>query len=166
MVERIFSRALSVMNISCRGEFVSHFRGVDFLGVFEESEQPVWLEPLTNILRSIRLLSDSQIDNILLQYASEKVLNYVKRLKYVDIRALAALLIWISERYHAYGRPLLDVMVDVETGEFQFLEVVLPECDWESWKRIAREVKEEMKKAGLVDMASRVAIVCPRALRE
>lgn len=127
------------------------------------SEQYFAVIPLRAALRYISLLSTEQVLNLLTRYADEGTTRLVVRR--VSPRKLVALLLHIEEKYGHYGRPLLDVVFDEETGEFQFVSVVLPNCDWETWRRIARETKEEMRKAGLGDLASKVAIVCLQGLQ-
>lgn len=128
------------------------------------SEQNLTVTPLRVTLSRVSLLSTEQVRSLLLCYADEKIAKLVS--EKVDIRKLVALLLHIEEKYGHYGRPLLDVVIDEESGEFQFVSVVLPNCDWGSWRRIARGLKEELRKTGLSDLASKVAIVCLQGLQE
>lgn len=101
--------------------------------------------------------------SILRRYGSGEV---VERLEGVlDLRGLAAVLDFVEIIYASYGRPQLACLVDEEEGEPFAAVILIPGCDWEAWDRVARRVKAEMRKAGLGDLASKVAIICLEGLR-
>ena len=124
------------------------------------------LATLKTFLDYIASLSEGDLRNLLLRYADEDTLSRFNGIKPVDIRDLVALLLWIESKYGTYGKPLLDLIFDPETNEFQFLNIVLPEYDWDSWRKIVKEIKGEMKRSGLEEMTSKVSIVCLRGLLE
>jgi len=126
------------------------------------------LLPLKSVLEHVKLFSDSQVHELLLKYTGENVLGILKDVGDIDTRRLLALLLWISEdaRFTVYGKPLVDVVIDAETRKFQFISIVLPECRASEWGKVVVEIKDEMEKAGLNDITSKVAIVCLRGLQE
>ena len=121
---------------------------------------------LKTFLGYLASLSGKDLTRLLLRYADENTLSLFMKIKPVDIRKLVALLLWIESRYDVYGKPLLDLVFDPETNEFQFLNIVLPECDWGPWRKIVKEIKREKKRNGLEEMTSKVSIVCLRGLLE
>lgn len=95
-------------------------------------------------------------------------MDFILDKKVVDPSQLATLLIRLKKNYgDAFGKPELNAVFDPEERDFMFLEVVFPHGDWEAWKRLAKEIKSKMKgEWGMVELASKVAIVCLEALRE
>lgn len=122
--------------------------------------------PLRTFLERVVFLSEEDLEHLLLRYSDKNILSLLMKINPVDIRKLVALLLWIESRYDVYGKILLDLTFDPETNEFQFLNIVISECDWDTWKRIVKEIKNEMKKNNLTEMTSKVAIVCLRGLLE
>lgn len=116
----------------------------------------------------VNRLTNSQVRDILLKYTDRNVLSIIEKVGKIDLEKLVALLLWISdeEGFIIYGKPIVDVVVDEETDEFQFISIILPNCGADMWDIIVREVKDEMRRAGLDDMVSRVAIICLQGLQE
>ncbi|RLF03638.1 MAG: hypothetical protein DRK00_08585 [Thermoprotei archaeon] len=102
-----------------------------------------------------------EVRSFLRRFADEVAMEFIE--KVADSRKLAGLLLWVERRYQ-YGQPLLNPVFDEETGEFQFIALILPDCDWETWKRIAKEIKSEMREAGLRNLTSKVAVICLQGL--
>ena len=103
------------------------------------------------------------VRSFLRRYGPDEV---VERLESVlDLRSLAAVLSFIELLYGSYGGPRLSYLVNEEMEEPFVAVIIIPGCDWEAWDRIAKDVKAEMRRAGLGDLASRVAIVCLEGLR-
>ncbi|MEM1626936.1 MAG: hypothetical protein QXV69_06630 [Sulfolobaceae archaeon] len=106
---------------------------------------------ITQILTSI---DDTTAKRILGEYLK---VDDIKHL--VDVKKLAALILWL--------KYVVELKVD-DISLFEdppFIEIDIDECDWEEWDIIAKSVKRELLSEGLEDIAERVAIVCPRALR-
>jgi len=127
-------------------------------------ENSTLLSSLRKIYEEISKLHINHIQNILSWYAPQDTIKEITKL--ADIKELAALLLCIEERYKAYGEPSLGYIIDHETGKPQLTAIILPNCNWESWGKIAKEVKNEIKKAGLKNLASKVAIICLEGLQE
>jgi len=124
--------------------------------------------PLKSILEHVGRLDEKQVQGILLKYTDKSVLDIIGKTSSLDQRSLAALLLWISgeERLSIYGKPMLDAVVDAETGEYQFASIVLPNCNADEWDKVVKEIKGEMGRAGLGSMTSKVAIICLQGLYE
>ena len=118
--------------------------------------------PLKTILRNISSLSIKNTKNLLKRYTDENTIKTIT--DKVDLRQLLATLLYIEEHYPSYGTPELTITINEENNEFQFINIILKEDNWETWGKIAKEIKEEMKKAGLNQLTSKIAIVCPQAL--
>ncbi len=82
------------------------------------------------------------------------------------ISELSSLLTRIINKYPELGHPTLNVVYNPDTSEPAFIEIIFPDGDWEKWRRVVKEVKGELRKAGLEDLAAKVAITCLRGLRE
>ena len=109
---------------------------------------------------------DKEITDFLLKHANEQIVNFILREQIVDPKELCAVLSWLGDKYaKKYGNFTLDIFLDPEEG-FQFIEICCPKGNWEEWKNLSKEVKEEMRNAGMQDIASKVAIVCLEALQE
>jgi len=109
-------------------------------------------------------LSSEALMSFLRNYAPADVVEKVVRI--VDPRGLASALSYIEMIFgEFYGRPRLSYMIDEESEEPFIAVVVIPNCDWDAWGHIARMVKDEMRRAGLGEVASKVAIVCLEGLR-
>lgn len=130
--------------------------------VIISSETTVIWSSLREALECISRLPGYRAMDLLKHYAGDdaELLAQI-----ADPRELVALALYVEE-CGGYGKPALCAVVDEETGELQFAALVLPDCDWEEWKRLARRVKEEMRRAGLEDLAPKVAVVCLRGLLE
>lgn len=113
-----------------------------------------------------RTLLDEVINSVLLRYADRKLIEFIWNSKIVDPEELLNVMIWLEKDYgKTFGKPTLNAFFDPEEG-FMFLEIVFPHGDWNSWKNLARNVKEKMRNKGLETLASKVAIVCLEATRE
>jgi len=123
------------------------------------------LSSLRSILKEIESLNRKQIEELFLHFADKTILSRLKETK-IDLRKLVGLLFWVVSKYSEFGRPKVDIVFDPETEVYQFLTIVIPDCDWEAWKMLTKEIKKEMKKSGLEDMVSKVAIVCLKGLLE
>lgn len=98
----------------------------------------------------------------LLKYSSFKVLFEIER--FVDLDDLYELLLYIEG---VYGfKPVLSFSVIPETNEFDSVDIVLEDCTWDEWVRLARESKEWLRKQGKDELARQVSIVCLRGLQE
>jgi len=125
------------------------------------------LKNLYTVLNEVSLLSESELINAFKLYTNDAIINILKNnFTFNEFRSLYGLLIWLSNNYASYGKIMLDISFDPETNDFQFVNFVIPDCDWNAWRVIAREVKTEMRKSGLSELASKVAIVCLRGLTE
>ena len=119
------------------------------------------MRSLKDYLDRLSLLEAGAIRRLLLKYADEEILS---GLDLETIRRLASILLWVDENFGIYGRAFLDVEVSEECDEIQFFKVVLEDCGWDEWGFIVKVVKDEMRRCGLEDMTSKVAIVCLRGL--
>jgi len=143
-----------------------------FARILETPLRPKPFIPRLFSLRSafnhVKSLTDNQVHELLLKYIGKDVLGVLKKVRDIDLRKFLALLSWISDdaRFTIYGSPLVDAVVDEETNEFQFITIMLPECNADEWGDIVKEIKGEMERAGLVDMVGKVAIVCLQGLQE
>jgi len=128
----------------------------------------IMFSSLSTFLRIAKNLSDYDVIKFLRQFADEETVKCIQRLDNIkkNLRALLALILWIAEIYREYGHPSISVVFDEETNEFQFIAIILPKGDWNSWRKIASNVKDEMKRNGLEKLASKVAIICLEALQE
>ena len=126
------------------------------------------LETLQKTLSYVNKLSKLELFKVLKAYhVREDIFKMLEsRLGLKSLYYLCAVVVWMSNKYNSFGKPLIDVTFDPETNDFQFISIILPECDWNSWRRIARDVKTEMEKAQISHFASKVAIVCPEGLHE
>jgi len=124
--------------------------------------------PLKTLVEHVARLTFSQVRDLLLGYTDRNTLRIIEEVGEVNPWKLAALLLWISDedRFGIYGKPVVDVVIDVETSEFQFISIVLPSCEADTWDDIVKGIKDEMRRAGLTDMVSKVAIVCLQGLQE
>jgi len=84
----------------------------------------------------------------------------------VSIPELSGLLKMLVKKYPWLGHPVLSVAHDPDTSEPVFIEITFPRGSWEEWRRVVKEVKKEMRKAGLDNLAAKVAITCLQGLRE
>jgi len=84
----------------------------------------------------------------------------------VNISELSELLKMLTKKYPELGYPVLDVAHNPDTLEPVFIEITFPHGSWEEWRRVVKEVKKEMRKAGLENLVARVAITCLQGLRE
>jgi len=123
---------------------------------------------LPAFLEVARTLSDRDAVKFLSWFADEKTIELIQRLDEIkkNLRELLAIIWWIAENYREYGAPSMSVVIDEETNEFQFVAIIFPKGDWNSWRKIASNIKDEMKRNGLEKLASRVAIICLEALQE
>jgi hypothetical protein len=107
---------------------------------------------------------DRRVAELLVErYAgSREAVKAIEASGLLDLAKLASLIIWLagplSLRVDGLG-----LVVDVETGEPQFIAVYIGDCGWDEWKVISRTVKEHLVGEGFSDIAGRVALVCSRA---
>ncbi|MCD6469438.1 hypothetical protein J7L29_01400 [Candidatus Bathyarchaeota archaeon] len=110
--------------------------------------------------------SNREITAFLSERISEHILNFILKEKIVDPKELCSVISWLEDKYvERYGNLTVSIFFDPEEG-FQFLEFCFPKGNWEEWKNLSREIKEEMINADMQDIASKVAIVCLEALQE
>ena len=122
------------------------------------------LTSLRVLYSEISKMPEKALHALLHGYAPNNVLNTVASI--ADLRGLAAVLSYVDMFFGTfYGKPRLGYMTDEETGELFIATIVIPGCGWEAWDHIAKTVKAEMKKAGLGELASKVAIVCLEGLQ-
>jgi len=153
--ERVFSRT-SISYKECKNVFLG-------FSLFEDAAT-MNLEKYKEYF--ITRLDDKEIKDFLLKHANEQIVNFILREQIVDPKELCAVLSWLGDKYaKKYGNFTLDIFLDPEEG-FQFIEICCPKGNWEEWKNLSKEVKEEMRNAGMQDIASKVAIVCLEALQE
>jgi len=107
--------------------------------------------------------SKNTLFSFLCSYAPPDIVEEV--VKIVNPQSLASVLSYIEMIYGLYGKPKLGYVIDEETGKPFIVTIVIPDCDWEAWGRIAKKIKEEIKKSNLSDLASKVAIICLKGLR-
>lgn len=125
------------------------------------------LKNLYMVLNEISSLSELELINAFKLYTNDAIINILKNnFTFNELRSLYGLLIWLNNNYTSYGKVMLDISFDPETNDFQFVSFVIPDCDWYAWRVITREVKAEMRKSGLSELVSRVAIVCLWGLSE
>lgn len=107
--------------------------------------------------------SDEKIADFLSRYLNRDLIGTIKQ--FINLRELCSLLAWLERTYvNRYGEFTLDVFLDPDEG-FQFLEISFPHGEWDEWKILAKEIKVEMANFGMHDLASKVAIVCLKALQ-
>lgn len=117
-------------------------------------------------LRLFLSKSRGELINFLSKYASRELADFIMEEKIVEPRELCSVLTWLERTYAPkYGQIALDAFFDPEEG-FQFLEISFPQCNWDEWKSLAREIKEKIKDSGMHNIASKVGIVCLEALQE
>lgn len=109
---------------------------------------------MANISQILVSIDNAIVNNILGNYLK---VNEIKDL--IDVRKLTALLIWLK---YVIGLKIIDVTIFKNPP---FIEIDIDECGWEEWDIIARSVKSELINESLEDVAERVAIICPKALR-
>jgi len=111
-------------------------------------------------------MPDELIRSFLLNYASEKLVDFIMERRVVDPQRLCKVIAWLEKSYSAkFGKPELGAFFDPEEGSV-FLVVVFENCRWEDWKRLGREFVKKMKEMGLEDVASKVMVVCLGAFQE
>lgn len=125
-------------------------------------EQNFIIASLREFLRMVLSFSSKEVEDLLTCYTDKNTLRFIS--KRVDINKLLALLLYIGEKYTCFGKPLLNIIFEEETEEFQFIGIILPDCDWKSWKKIVIDIKNEMRKAGMKELTSKVAIICLQGL--
>lgn len=118
---------------------------------------------LRNLYGSLKMLSRADIESPLIPYIrAGEVVGTIQRL--LDIRGLAALVIWIK---FTVGLRVsgIDVVEDLERGVPMFIALYLEDCGWEDWKILSRAVKRQLIEEGFEDIAGRVSIVCKQAFK-
>ena len=101
----------------------------------------------------------------MIQHSGKNTFSKLKeKFNETEIRQLYSVLVWLINNYKDYGSIIVDVSLNEETGEL--VSFIIPDCDFNTWKEIAKRTKEEMRKAGLNKLASIVAIICIRGLVE
>lgn len=121
---------------------------------------------LESLITYFQFKSDKEIVGLFSKYSNEQTVKLITKERIVDPKRLCAVLFWLEYNYaKKYGDFTLNAFFDPEEG-FQFLEINFPYGDWDEWKNLAREIKEEIRNSGLRDIASKVAVVCLEALQE
>jgi len=131
---------------------------------FRSREQRSFLT-LRHLYRLLAALSKEDVLSLIEPYTkSREVVDAIDKLGFLDIKKLAALIVWITSTvgFRVFGISLVE---DLETGRPQFIGVHLEDCGWEEWKDLSRIVKTQLISEGLEDVAGRVAIVCRQALK-
>jgi len=102
--------------------------------------------------------------HLYLNEESMSILERIGELEFVDLRKFASLLLWLVNvlRYKVTDVSLVE---DLETEELQFVSVHIDNCGWNEWKRLSKFVKKRLVEEGFSDIASRVALVCKKALQ-
>ncbi len=108
-------------------------------------------------------LPEKSLLSFLGNYAPASVIGVLACI--ADLRGLAAALSYLEALYQPYGEPRLSYLVDEETGEPFAAAIIIPDCDWDAWRHVAMNVKAEMRKAGLKDLVSKVAVICLEGLK-
>ncbi|WP_457751706.1 hypothetical protein [Thermococcus sp.] len=82
------------------------------------------------------------------------------------IENLFSLLQRLRRKYPNLGPPKVEIFIDPSDSSLRFIEIVFPEGTWEEWKQVSKEVKNELRERGQIDLASKVAIVCLKGMEE
>jgi len=110
--------------------------------------------------------SEGEIIDFLLKHGNKQTVNFILNKQIVDPKELCAVLSWLEDKYaKKHGNFTLEIFMDPEEG-FHFIEVCCPKGSWEEWKKLSKEVKEEIRNADMQSIASKTAIVCLEALQE
>ena len=110
--------------------------------------------PKTTIRQILTSIDDTTAERILSEYLE---VNDIKEL--VSVKELASLILWLK---YVVELKVIDVSLFEDPP---FIEIDIDECGWEEWGVIAKSVKRELVNEGLEDLAEKVALVCPRALK-
>lgn len=116
---------------------------------------------LQDILCEVNKLSKSDVLSQLRQYADAETINMLMRKEKeekINIFGILAVIRWILRRYSPEKLTMF-------YSDFDAFAIEIP-LDFNSWKRIAREVKQEMSRCGLQDLCSKVAIFSKKAFEE
>lgn len=110
-------------------------------------------------------MSEENILAILKRYTeTDEVIDVIGKLKILDLRKLASLIIWLTYvlELKVTGIGLVE---NLETGQPQFIGIYIEDCDWDEWKILSKIVKKRLVNEGFDDIAGRVALICKQALR-
>ena len=121
-------------------------------------------QTIRSIYSMLQTFRDEEVSSILKQYLKGDVLKRIKELKFVDLRKLASLILLLVDTlgYEVTGVGFAE---DLETGKLQFISIYIDGCGWDEWKSLSRSIKKRLVEEGFDDVASRVALVCRKALR-
>lgn len=100
--------------------------------------------------------------DMLLEYTGFNVLDEIE--KHIDLDELFELIVYIEGRYGL--KPRVSYSIVPETGEFDAVEIILDDCTWDEWVKIASETKKWLREKGRHDLAGKVAITCIKGLQE
>ena len=120
---------------------------------------------IRQLYNALKVVKEEDILIILKRYTkTNKVIDIIRELKFLDLRKLVAMVIWLTGilklRVSSIG-----LVEDLETGQLQFIGIYIGDCDWDGWKIISRTVKKQLISEGFDDVAGRVALVCKQAFR-
>jgi hypothetical protein len=73
---------------------------------------------------------------------------------------------WIQNEFQQYDDMRVSIALDPETGEFEFVSIIINDCGWDEWGVLIDKIQTEMESVGLDELSSKVAIICPQALLE
>jgi len=137
--------------------------------VKEAESMPENMLSIHSIYDGLRVLDKERVLSVLKQYLClngerVSVLKRIGELEFVDLWKFASLLLWMVniQGYRVAGVSLVE---DLETGEPLFVSVYIDNCGWREWKKLSKFIKKRLVEEGFSDIASRVALVCRKALQ-
>jgi len=104
---------------------------------------------------------DEKISKELVEiYGSKKIVDIIINNNIVDIRKLAALIYWLLE---ALELDIISIHLWY-VDDKPFIVILYKNCDTASWEKHSKQIAEELTRAGFVDEAGKVILVCKEGL--
>ena len=92
----------------------------------------------------------------------ERIIKVLVRQKFLSIRKLAALILWI--KYTLKFRVTnIDLVEDLETGKLQFVTIHIEDCDQKGF--FLKTIKEQLINEKFEDVTAKVVMVCEQAFQ-
>ena len=111
-------------------------------------------DPKVNIRQILAFIDEATAESVISEYIGA---DDVKGL--VNVKELSSLILWLK---YVVELKVTDVSLFEDPP---FIEIDIDGCGWEEWGVIAKDVKGELINEGLGDLAEKVALVCPKALK-
>ena len=105
---------------------------------------------------------NNNIRDKLLEYTSSDVLSIVE--KHINLNELYEVLSYIEQVYKF--KPRISFSVIPDTNEFDSVDIILEDCTWKEWVKIAHETKDWLKRHNKFEIAGKVSIICLKGLQE